>query len=259
MILSYKGISISYSVSGKGPTITLLHGFLENSTMWAETVTLLEKTNQVITIDLLGHGKTDCLGYVHTMENFADIVDAILQNLNITTTTIIGHSLGGYVALAFAEKRTEMVDGLCLMNSTPFSDSKERLKLRDRAITIAKTNYENLITMSISNLFFEDNRIKFKTEIEHIKSEALKTPLQGYVATQQGMKTRKDRSELLANLTCKKLIITGKKDPILPKNNIKKLKKIQTLEICVLNGGHMSYIENKDEYQNKVMHFVEKI
>lgn len=104
MILTYKGISISYSVSGQGKTVTLLHGFLENSTMWKDTVANLERTHQVITIDLLGHGLTDALGYVHTMEDFADAVNAVLTNLNITSTTLVGHSLGGYVALLSPKK-----------------------------------------------------------------------------------------------------------------------------------------------------------
>ncbi|AUC74895.1 alpha/beta hydrolase [Olleya sp. Bg11-27] len=257
MILTYKGISIAYTMSGRGKTVTLLHGFLENSTMWADTVALLEKTHQVITIDLLGHGLTDCLGYVHTMQDLAEAVNAVLVNLNIDKTTLIGHSLGGYVALAFAEKKPDVLEGVCLMNSTPFADSKERIALRDRAISVAKTNYSNLVSMSISNLFYEDNRLRFEKEIEQIKTEALKTPLQGYVATQEGMKLRADSTVVLKNLTCKKLIIAGKNDPILSKTDLQHLEKLKDITINVLEGGHMSHIENKEEFLQNIMRFVE--
>ena len=259
MIVTYKGISISYSVSGQGKTVTLLHGFLENSTMWKDAVTLLEKNHQVITIDLLGHGNTNCLGYVHTMEDFADAINAVLTHLNITNTTLIGHSLGGYVALAYAEIKPHTIEGLCLMNSTPFADSQERTLLRNRAIKVAKSNYENLVSMSISNLFFEDNRLRFDKEIESIKTEALKTPLQGYVATQEGMKIRVDRTKILENLNCKKLIIAGKNDPILSKTDLQHLETLNGINIVILDGGHMSHIENKEEFLQEIMRFNEKI
>lgn len=257
MILTYKGISIAYSVSGQGKTVTLLHGFLENSTMWKDTVTVLEKTHQVITIDLLGHGKTECLGYVHTMEDFANAINVVLIHLNITSTTLIGHSLGGYVALAFAEIKPELIKGLCLMNSTPFADSQERILLRNRAIKVAKSNYENLVSMSISNLFFEDNRLRFEKEIEHIKTEALKTPLQSYVATQEGMKIRIDRTAILENLNCKKLIIAGKNDPILSKSDVLNLEQLNGITITILDGGHMSHVENKEEFLQEIVRFNE--
>ncbi len=259
MILTYKGISVSYSVSGQGKTVTLLHGFLENSTMWKDTIPVLEKTHQVITIDLLGHGQTDCLSYVHTMDDFADAVNAVLIYLKVNKTTLIGHSLGGYVALAFAEKKPELINGLCLLNSTPFADSKDRITLRNRAIKVAKSNYKNLVSMSISNLFFEDNRLRFSKDIEAIKTEALKTPLQGYIATQEGMKIRKDSTSILEDLNCKKLIIVGKKDPILSKTDLQHLEKLDGIDITVLDGGHMSHIENKEEFLQRIMHFIELI
>ena len=245
MILTYKGISISYYVSGQGKTVTLLHGFLENSTMWKDTVASLERTHQVITIDLLGHGLTDALGYVHTMEDFADAVDAVLTHLNITSTTLVG------------QKKPNTMEGLCLMNSTPFADSQERITLRNRALKVAKTNYKNLVSMSISNLFFEDNRIRFEDAIENIKTEALKTPLQGYVATQEGMKIRTDRTKTLENLNCKKLIIAGKNDPILSKTELHQLEKLNGVTVTILEGGHMSHIENKEEFIQEIMHFIE--
>ena len=101
--IQYKNITIDYTATGKGTAVVLLHGFLENQTMWQYLAPVLATKYRVITIDLLGHGNTDCLGYVHTMEDQADMVHHVLHELKIRKSVLIGHSMGGYVALAFAE------------------------------------------------------------------------------------------------------------------------------------------------------------
>ena len=116
MILDYKNAAIFYTDSGKGPAVVLIHGFLENTTMWNVIIPELSKRNRVIAIDLLGHGKSDCIGYTHSMELFAETLEAVLKKVRIRKCILVGHSLGGYVALAFAEKHPKRVKGLCLMN-----------------------------------------------------------------------------------------------------------------------------------------------
>ena len=95
--LSFKNTKVSYTDFGKGSVVVLLHGFLENSTMWNAIIPEISKTNRVLAIDLLGHGKTECLGYVHSMETMADAVFEVLKSLRIRKITLIGHSMGGYV------------------------------------------------------------------------------------------------------------------------------------------------------------------
>ena len=240
MILEYKNIAVNYTIEGKGDPIILIHGFLENNTMWSSVIDVFKYTHQIITLDLLGHGKTDCLGYIHTVEENANIIYEIIKKHQIKKATLIGHSLGGYVALAFAELHKSLVEKICLVNSTPFADSDLRKETRSRAIKAAQKNYNNLVSMSISNLF-----------------EALKTPLQGYIATQEGMKIRKDRSKILNDLQCDKLIISGKNDPILNNEDLKKLNQINNLKISIISGGHMSYIENRSDFLQEIMHFIE--
>ena len=257
MATVYKNITVYHNDIGQGDTILLIHGFLENSTMWNPLIDILKYTNRIITVDLLGHGQTDCLSYIHTMEDNADMIHALITQLNIKNFKVIGHSLGGYVALAYAEKHPEFINGLCLMNSTPFADSQLRYDTRTRAIKAAKKNFESLISLSIYNLFYEKNRKLFNEDIEALKKEALKTPLQGYIATQEGMKLRKDRTGVLKQLKCNKLIIAGKNDPILSLKDLKTLKHIQQLTISVLEGGHMTHIENKSNFIKDIVHFIE--
>jgi pimeloyl-ACP methyl ester carboxylesterase len=254
----YKNTKISYSDSGKGTAVVLLHGFLENQSMWNTFVPQLFQKNRVITIDLLGHGASDALGYVHTMEENADAVLEVLSYLRIRKAVFVGHSMGGYVALAFAEKHPTKMKGLVLLNSTAKEDSPERKQNRDRAIKAVKKEYETFVRLSIANLFSPDNRERLQNEIENVKWEALKTPLQGIVASLEGMKIRKDRTFLLQANLYPKLLILGKKDPILNYNET--ILQIENIDVQLVTfpDGHMSAIENCEELLGVLKEFLRK-
>ncbi len=259
MKLKYKHINVHYTDKGKGTAIVLLHGFLENSSMWKPFISKFAKKNRVVTIDLLGHGKTECLGYVHTMEEMAEAVKAVLAKLRLRRVMLIGHSMGGYVALAFAEKYSKNIKGLCLMNSTATADSKEKKINRDRAIEAVKQNHKSFIRISISNLFRPKNRPIFTDEINKVKDEALKIPLQGIIAALEGMKIRKDRTKILKSSYFKKMIIIGKHDPVLDQDSLIEQTKNTDVKIVEFLDGHMSHIENMKEFSDNIMHFIENI
>lgn len=256
--LTYKNTSISFSDQGKGTAVVLLHGFLENSSMWNELVPVLAKKYRTVTIDLLGHGRTDCLGYVHTMEDNADVVHAVLSHLKIKKAVFAGHSMGGYVALAFAELYPHMMKGLALVNSTSMADSDERKANRDRAIKAVKQNYTSFVRMSIANLFSEENRERLTGEIERVKEEALRTPLQGIVASLEGMKIRKDREVILHFAPYPILLILGKKDDVLKFEENKGQVEGTPAALVAFPDGHMSPIENKGELEKTLLDFLKK-
>jgi len=256
---NFKNTKISYTEQGKGTAVVLLHGFLENSTMWKYLVPVLNTKYRVICIDLLGHGQTDCLGYVHSMEDMADAVHFVLHELKIRKAVFVGHSMGGYVALAFAELYPEMMKGLVLLNSTSRADSVTRIANRNRAIKAVKQNYVAAVRMSIANLFSEENREKLVDEIEWIRNEALQTSLQGIIAAQEGMKIRKDREVILHFAPYPITLVFGKKDPVLTyTENIEQIKGT-AVKLITLNDGHMSHIENKKEVEQLVLTFLKEI
>lgn len=255
----FKNTTISYTDEGKGTTIVLLHGFLENKSMWNHFIPELTQKNRVITIDLLGHGATECLGYVHTMEDNADVVHAVLSELRIRKAIFVGHSMGGYVALAFAELYPDTMKGLVLLNSTARADSEERKKNRDRAIKAVKQSFVNFISLSIANLFSENNRERLATTIEKIKKEALQTPLQGIVASLEGMKIRQDREVLLHLTPFPKLLILGEKDPVLNYEETKEQIENTAVQLITFPDGHMSHIENQDELLAVLLSFFKSI
>ena len=255
----YKNTKITYTDLGKGTAVVLLHGFYENKEMWNAFVPEFSKKHRVIAIDLLGHGQTECLGYVHSMEDQADMVHHVLHELKIRKAVLVGHSMGGYIALAFAELYPDAMKGLVLLNSTSRADSDERKANRDRAIVAVKRNYVACIRMSVANLFSEKNREILLDEIEYVKLEALKTPLQGIVACQEGMKIRKDREVILHFANYPMLLILGKEDPVL--NYDENLDQIEgtNVKLHTFPDGHMSHIENKEELLVVLGEFLKKV
>jgi pimeloyl-ACP methyl ester carboxylesterase len=258
MTLDYKNSAMHYTVSGDGPVVILLHGFLETITMWNEIAQELSKTNKVVCIDLLGHGETDCLGYVHTMEAMADAVFAVISHLKIKKAYVIGHSMGGYVALALADIKPELFTGLCLMNSTFEADDSEKQRIRTRAIKMAQTNYKNLVRLSFANLFAPESSTKFKADYDSALKIALQTSVQGYIAAQEGMKARPNRFNVLKNLKGRKRILIGKKDTLVNSKYLIEQLKNTTIDFTIFSEGHMSHIENKYDLSYIIKRFVEK-
>ena len=144
------------------------------------------------------------------------------------------------------------------MNSTALADNTERKQNRDRAIEAVKRNHNTFIRMSISNLFAINNREKFADEIELVKNEALKTSLQGIIAALEGMKLRPNRTAILKNTDFKKMMIIGRKDPVLEYNTLIKQVDGINVEIIEFPDGHMSHIENKKELAYKILQINEK-
>lgn len=223
--------------------------------MWDFFAGEFAKKYRVITIDLLGHGQTECLGYIHTMEDMADAVQFVLHELRIRKAIFMGHSMGGYVALAFAELYPEMIKGIVLQNSTSRADSEERKANRTRAIKAVKQNYEGFVRLSIANLFSEENRDKFAVEIEALRTEALKTPLQGIVAALEGMKVRKDREVILHFAPYPVLLVLGKKDQSLIYDEHADQIEGTDKKLVTYPYGHMSHIESRDKLLKEVLEF----
>lgn len=255
----FKNTAICYTDQGKGTAVVLLHGFLENQSMWNAILPELIKKNRIITIDLLGHGATECLGYVHSMEDQADVVHHVLNELKIRKAVFIGHSMGGYVALAFAELYPDTVKGIVLVNSTSRADSDERKRNRDRAIVAVKQNYSAFIRMSIANLFSENNRERLADRIEEVKLEALKTPLQGIVAALEGMKIRKDREVMLHFAPYPIQLILGKKDGVLLYEETRDQILDTHVQLTTFEDGHMSHIENQAELLVVLSGFLKRV
>lgn len=256
--VNYKNTPIHYTETGKGTAIVLLHGFLENISMWKSLETLLATKYRVICVDLLGHGKSENLGYVHTMSEMAESVKAVLDELNVRRSFFVGHSMGGYVALAFADLYPDNVKGLILLNSTARPDSEQKKIGRDRAIAVVKENHKSFIRTSIPMLFRSKCRKIYAEQIAEVKKEALATSRQGIIAALEGMKLRSDREVLLHFGPYPSMIILGKKDPVLNYDDLIAQTHGANTEVVELENGHMSLIEDKKAAEQAILEFVKK-
>ena len=259
MTFSYKNTSVQYNSIGTGRTIVLLHGFLENSSMWDVISESLLKKYRVVCIDLLGHGATENHGYIHTMQEQAEMVVGVLKHLRLRKYIVVGHSMGGYIALEISKIVPKNIKGLCLMNSTALPDSEEKKINRDRAIVAVKQNHKTFVRIAIPMLFSEGNRAVFTSEIKSITNEALEMSPQGIIAALEGMKIRKNRLNLFKNSKIPKLVILGKKDTILNYKLQRSYYENSDVTIVEFPDGHMSHIENYKEFTYNIVHFIENI
>jgi len=258
MFILHKNTKVNFTCQGSGTAVVLLHGFLENSTMWNSISTELSEKNKVICIDLLGHGETENHGYIHSMENQAEMVKAVLDHLKLKRYIIIGHSMGGYVALAFAQLFPKSIKGLCLMNSTALPDTEEKKTNRNRAIAAVKQNHKTFVRIAIPMLFSEENRAIFTSEIKEITQEALKISPQGIIAALEGMKIRGNLTSIYKNAAFPIQMIIGKQDPALEYTTLIAQTKDTKVHVVGFPDGHMSHVENKNELFETILKFIKQ-
>jgi pimeloyl-ACP methyl ester carboxylesterase len=224
--------------------------------MWNPLVKELSTNHTMVSIDLPGHGKSEVIDNEQSMDLMADVVRSILNDLDIAKAAFIGHSMGGYVALAYLERYPLDVTAIVLLNSTTKADSKVRRLNRDRALKILESNPTLFINAAIRNLFAESNVLHFENEILQLQKEASSFPISGITAMIKGMKNRKDCSRILETFQGAKYIICGSSDPVVPLSESKAIAKATKAQLKIVQGGHMILIENYAEFV-KIVHYID--
>jgi len=255
--LTCEGHIIHYSCQGKGPTLVLLHGFLESLEIWDDFASALSRDFKVLLLDLPGHGKSDTIAGVHTMELMAASVKSVLDHLCINSCVIAGHSMGGYVSLAFAEKYPDITKGLVLFHSQAAPDSTEARGNRNRAINIVKKNRSGFIRQFIPELFDQRNIVQFTPQIENLIRIASEVKDEGIIAALEGMKERKGWLDLLDYVEMPLLFIIGKQDSRIPYSQVMAQAGIPShSEVLLLeNVGHLGFIEASSKTMAALRHF----
>ncbi|MBA7580647.1 Pimeloyl-[acyl-carrier protein] methyl ester esterase [subsurface metagenome] len=257
--IDFKNTTIRFKDEGKGTVVVLLHGYLESLEIWSAFSTDLAEHCRVISIDLPGHGKSGVIEKVHTMELLAQTVKSVMDQLNIEKYFIVGHSLGGYVALAFLELFPERLSGFLLFHSHPLADSNEVIENRKREIKLVENGKKDLIyTVNIPKAFATDNLEKFSEQVNYAKEIAMDISGEGIIAVLNGMINKTDRSDILARTSLPFLWILGKKDNYIPyevilkRIELPKQGKIITLE----SSGHMGFMEERKKSLNAILGFL---
>lgn len=241
--------------------VVLLHGYLENMLVWDNFVPLLYKEVRVITLDIPGHGISEVKGEIHTMDWLADTLAAALDKLNIEKATIVGHSMGGYMALAFAERHPDRTEGIVLLHSTPYADSEEKKRNRQREISLIRSGKKELLAHTAPEAGFAvENRNRFRTEIEDLQQTVYLTEDAGIVALLNGMIERKAQSEMLHNLGKPILFILGRKDGYIVAEVAEKMvtEHPEARVVWLESSGHMGFIEEANTCAQALLEFVKR-
>jgi len=259
--INYKGKTIHFESAGQGSAVVLLHGFLESSQIWKAFAEDLSKEYRVVTVDFPGHGRSQIIGEVHSMEMMAETVKFVLDKLEITENVIVGHSMGGYVSLAFAQMYPDFIKGIGLFHSQASADSDETKENRRRTINIVRRNRIGFISSFIPDLFAEANIPKFQDEIDLLKKHASEISPEGIIAAIEGMKQRSSKLDLLMQAKIPFLFIAGKEDSRIPVQNVMAQAILPELaEVLILsNVGHMGFIEAKTETLQMIKGFLNQV
>ena len=242
--------------------VVLLHGYLESMYVWDDFTSLLTPSVRVITVDIPGHGISEVKGEVHTMEMVADVLHEMLNSLGIEKVTMVGHSMGGYVSLAFCARYPEQLEGLVLLSSSPNPDTDLKKENRRREIALVRAGKKDALARVAPEAgFAEHNRRRLKSYIDDLVECVHITEDDGIVALLGGMIERVDQNEMLRKCGVPQLFIMGKHDAYIPVEAAEAIiaNNPQAEVAWLENSGHMGFIEEPEACAEALLKFIEKI
>lgn len=260
--ISYKGRKIHFFDSGKGVPLVLVHGYLESAEIWSGLSEKLSGQFRVVAPDLPGHGLSDNCEEPCSMESLATIIKQLLSDLSLEKVFLIGHSLGGYVTLAFLELFPENLVGYCLFHSHPFADTPETIEKRNREMMIVSSGKKDLMyPENVKRMFADQNIDRFSEAVKRSKVIASKISAEGIISVLKGMKSRPSRLSLMEEGRIPSLWILGQMDNYIPADLIQeKVNLPLNSEVAVLkNSGHIGFVEEEQRSVEIISDFVGKI
>ncbi|MRR22663.1 alpha/beta hydrolase [bacterium] len=260
--IEFEGIKVAYSVRGRGLPMVLLHGYLETGEVWEAIAERLEGEFRIITPDLPGHGDSGICGTVHTMEFLAAAIREVINDAGESKVMMVGHSLGGYVTLAFVELFPELLSGYVLFHSHPHADTPEAIERRNREIAVVRAGRKNIMYPgNVSMMFARDNLKSMKGELERSKKIASRNPGEGIIALLNGMIARPSRQYILENGMVPLLWILGRHDLYFsPERAMRDTGLPHNADVVILEkSGHLGFIEETDKSAGLIRGFSERI
>jgi pimeloyl-ACP methyl ester carboxylesterase len=238
------GFYMAYDVLGKpGKTIVLIHGSALNRTIWHTVASKFMGNHQVILPDLRGHGESDAPPGDYLMSQMAEDIASLLEYLGISKVVICGHSMGGYVALSFADLFPERLTGLGLITTRAHADSDEKRKGRYQMAEQVKLEGSNALAKSLApRLSYQDHVVR-----EAFEMIATTAP-QGIIGSTLGMAKRPDYWDVLPEIHVPALVVAGEDDQIISLPDSKQMAEALPKGhfLLIPGAGHMPMIENPD-------------
>lgn len=245
----YKNKKVAYDIAGSGKVVVLVHGFGEDGATWQQQVAALQKAFTVVVPHLPGSGASD-LQEDMSMEGMADSIAAVLDAEGIGECALIGHSMGGYVTLAFAERHKRVLKGFGLFHSTAFGDSEEKKATRQKGIDFIKQHGAlAFLKTTVPNLYGPATKQSTPALIDkHLESVSYFTD-EALINYYQAMMARPDRTAVLKEDHLPVLFVLGAHDAAVPpEDGWKQAHVPQKSYIHMLkDSGHMGMLEEVEK------------
>ncbi len=240
---TYKEGHISYNISGYGSVLVWVHGFLGDSSIWGTIIEQIKPKHTHLRIDLPGHGNSSYVPKEMSMETIASLINNILEKEQIKKVSFIGHSMGGYVALAFAKLYPQKINTLTLLNSTALADTEQKKKDRQRAIRVFDLNHRIFVKEAIVKLFYKENLKRFDKEIKLLQQIALNTSIAGAKSALNAMMNRPESVTFLRETQMPVHYISGKHDRICTYQSIlSQIEEMNATLTTLEDFGHMGFL-----------------
>ena len=238
--------------------VLLLHGYMETLYIWNDFFDALKRDYRVIAIDLPGHGLS-CSAPVNTIELMATVAKGVLDLCEVKQAAVVGHSLGGYVALKCCELFPETFEKMVLLNSHPYPEPESFATVREREINIINSGrLQSLAEISIPKMFHSNNLRRLDSKIREIVELCETHDPSGIVASVKGFTKRSDMSEYLKNTSTPTLAICGDSDGFISSElQLKMLEQFKNMKLVTLQEcGHNVFLECPEKCLELVREFI---
>lgn len=256
------GITLAYNDHGTGLPIVFLHAFPLNRTMWAQQEEALSLQFRIITIDLRGHGESDAPLWRYTLEQSADDVNALLDQLSIQQAIFVGLSMGGYILFAFYRKYAARVKGLVLADTRAQPDTAEG---KDGRFQMAQTAYKKgpfaIVDTMLSKLFSPTTIKTRPALVQQVRTIIENSQISGIAGDLMAMAERLDSIPLLSQITCPTQIIVGVLDQATPPSDAKLMADhIPNARLAIIsNAAHLTNMEQPEAFNQIIAAFASEL
>jgi len=249
--INVNGIRLVYERRGKGTPLVLLHGYPLDHHLWDDVAPLLEDTFDLIIPDLRGFGGSSTVDSFYAMEDFASDIAALLDHLEIQKAAIAGHSMGGYIALAFARLYPERVSGLGLVASQVLADPEERKQGRYKSAAEVADKGIASVVETMTPKFTSDPQLQ-----EFARKSMEEQQPAAYIGALKAMAERVDSTPLLSSLAVPIVVVHGDEDQLIPIDRAREVKAaIPDVHLVEISGaGHMPMMEAKEKTADALRH-----
>jgi pimeloyl-ACP methyl ester carboxylesterase len=245
---------------GQGPALLFLHGFCETGEMWRHFADSLSTQYRVICPDLPGFGNSPLSDSIQSLEEVAERLEHFLDDQHIQHPIVLGHSLGGYMALALLERMGDRIQAIGLLHSTAYADDLEKKEMRNRVLTfLNKHGAAKFVSSFVPQLFPEHRREELGDAMAHAIEDGQRSSLEGLLAYTVAMRDRQDRIAVLQQFAGPKLLLAGTEDGSVKIDSSRAQQKYFTHYTELEGVGHLGMVEEKEKTLAVVQDFVREV